>query len=164
MFLITNGPLLMNRFLFLVESKPVYYNLKFNYDKCHVICMNGIDDYNFKMVNLYILSKNVYISTEINGRIASAMDAISSVKTCWSFNYPLSWKLVVLESIVYSKLIYGLENLQLTTLIKRLDTFQQKYFRRILNIFPTFIDRSWTNSRVLEIASHHRPQITVSTV
>ena len=98
-------------------------------------------------------------------RIASAMDAITSVKKNWSSRCPISWKLAVLESIVYSRLTYGLETLQLNTNhLRRLDAFQQKCLRRILNIPPTFIDRTWSNSRVLEVASHHRPQATASAV
>ena len=35
----------------------------------------------------------------------------------------------------------------------RLDAFQIKCLRRALHIPPTFIDRQWTNAKVLEIAS-----------
>ena len=64
-----------------------------------------------------------------------------------------------------SKHFGGLEILQLNTNhLKRLDAFQQKYLRRILNIPPTFINRIWTNARVLEAVSKHRPQTTVSAI
>ena len=93
------------------------------------------------------------------------MDAISSVKTFWSSRCPVSWKLAVLKSIVYSRLTYGLETPQLNANhLKRLDAFQQKCLRRILNIPPIFIDRTWTNARVLEVASNHRPQTTVNAI
>ena len=93
------------------------------------------------------------------------MDAITSVKKNWSCRCPISWKLAVLESIVYSRLTYRVETLQLNTNhLSRLDACQQKCLRRILNIPPTFIDRTWSNSRVLEVACHHRPQATVSAV
>ena len=42
--------------------------------------------------------------------------------------------------------------------------FQQTCLRQILHIPPTFIDRTWTNSRVSETASHYRPQAKVSAV
>ena len=95
--LITNGPLIMSRFLSLVESESAYYDykLKFNHDKCHVICMNGNRRLQFQngqhLENVdhskylgCILSKDICVSTEISGRIASAMDATTSVKKNWS--------------------------------------------------------------------------------
>ena len=86
--LMTNGPLIMNRVLSLVESESAYFNLKSNHDKCHVICMNGNRRLQFqngqRLENVdhskylgCILSKNACVSTEIGGRIAPAMDAIS---------------------------------------------------------------------------------------
>ena len=69
------------------------------------------------------------------------------------------------ESIVDSRLTYGLETLQLNANhLKRLDAFQQKGLRRILKIPPAFVNRKWTNARVLEAASSLRPQRTVSAV
>ena len=93
------------------------------------------------------------------------MEAVTSLKKFWSCKCPTSWKLAVFESGVFSRLTYGLETLQLNSNhLKRLDAFQQKCLRRILNIPPTFIDRSWTNAKVLETASHYRPQKTVSEI
>ena len=47
--------------------------------------------------------------------------------------------------------MYGLENLQLTHAeMNKLDAFQMKSLRRILNVPPTFIDRTQTNQVVRE--------------
>ena len=97
-FLITNEPLVMNKFLFLIKSESAYYNLKSNHNKCHVICMNGNRRFKFqngqRLKNVdhskylgCMFSKNACISTEISGRTASVMDAISSVKIYWSSRY-----------------------------------------------------------------------------
>ena len=66
----------------------------------------------------------------------------------------LKWKLNVYNAVVVTKLIYGLETLQFTEAQGRvLDTFQQRGLRKILNIPPTYIDRSHTNADVLRIAN-----------
>ena len=67
---------------------------------------------------------------------------------------PESWKLQVLDAIIKSKLVYGLETIELTPVqCNRLNAFQNKCLRRALQIPPTFIDRGWTNEKVLELAS-----------
>ena len=55
------------------------------------------------------------------------------------------------NAIVRSKLLYGLEAIQLTqTEISKLNAFQNRSLRRILKIPPTFIDRSYSNQRMYE--------------
>ena len=55
----------------------------------------------------------------------------------------------VYDAIVRSKLLYGLECIQLTPVEQsKLDAFQMSGLRRILKIPPTHIDRTWTNERV----------------
>ena len=63
------------------------------------------------------------------------------------------WKLQVYNAIVVSKLTYGLETLQLTeALYKRLDAFQMRCLRKLMNIPSTYIDRSNTNEHVWKLA------------
>lgn len=58
---------------------------------------------------------------------------------------------------------YGLETLQLNkNHLNRLDAFQVKGLRRILEVPPTFIDRTWTNAKVLNVESQYRHQELVS--
>ena len=49
------------------------------------------------------------------------------------------------------QVVYGLETIQLTRREQdQIDALQLKMFRRVLNISPTDIDRSWTNQRVVD--------------
>ena len=67
----------------------------------------------------------------------------------------VKWKLRVYDSVIKSKLLYGLETIQLTgNEQSRLDAFQMKGYRRILGIPHTHIDRSWTNERVRRELEH----------
>ena len=72
-------------------------------------------------------------------------------------NTSVRWKLQVLNAIIRSKLLYGLECIQLTSSdISRLNAFQNKCLRRILNKPPTFIDRQVTNESIYtEIREQH---------
>ena len=50
-----------------------------------------------------------------------------------------------------TKLLYGLETIQLTRSEQNtLDAFQMKMLRRILRVPSTYIDREWTNQRVID--------------
>ena len=54
--------------------------------------------------------------------------------------------------ILRSKVLYGLECIQLTQPdLDKINSFQMKSLRRILKIPPTFIDRSYSNQRVLDV-------------
>ena len=70
----------------------------------------------------------------------------------------LKWKLRVYDSVIKSKLLYGLETIQLTSNEQsRLDAFQMKGYRRILGITPTYVNRDWTNERVKqELLNSHK--------
>ena len=73
-------------------------------------------------------------------------------------NTTIRWKLQVLNAIVRSKLLYGLERIQLTKAdISRLNAFQNKALRRILGKPPTFLDRQATSESIYrEIRDQHR--------
>ena len=63
----------------------------------------------------------------------------------------IKWKIRVFDSILKSKVLYGLECIELTTSDEdKINAFQLKGLRRILKIPPTFIDRSYTNQKVFE--------------
>ncbi len=63
-------------------------------------------------------------------------------------------EIMVYNSVSRSKLLYGLECLELTQAEQdKLDAFQIKGLRRILHTPPTHIDRSNTNDKVVEKAS-----------
>ena len=55
------------------------------------------------------------------------------------------------DSVILSKIIYGLETVQLNqSLLKKLDAFQLRQLRKIIGWQPTFIDRSKTNASAIE--------------
>ena len=68
----------------------------------------------------------------------------------------MSWKIQVFQSILRSKLLYGLETIQLNqSELHRLDAFQIKGYRKILHIPPTSVDRTMTNASVKELIQSH---------
>jgi hypothetical protein len=57
----------------------------------------------------------------------------------------------VFNAVLSTKLLYGLESMIAPVqALKRLDTFQLKGLRKILNIKTTFIDRTQTNNKIYE--------------
>jgi hypothetical protein len=64
------------------------------------------------------------------------------------------WKLIVFDSVIRAKLPYGLEGLQLTDArLKRIDSFQYKAIRKILGVPSTYIDRTFSNQKLLQLAN-----------
>ncbi len=93
--------------------------------------------------------------TEIANRIADATAVANKLKLFWNkAENDDKWKITVYNAVSRSKLLYGLECLELTQPEKdRLDAFQIKGLRRRLHIPPTHIDRSTTNEMVMEKAA-----------
>ena len=59
----------------------------------------------------------------------------------------------MLNAVIVSKLIYGLETIEPPAGVSNmLDTFQLKGFRNILEMKTTFIDRANTNQNVYQCA------------
>ena len=149
-----------------IEVESEYYNMRLNKDKCNYIARNKNNIIRFKDGSrlsaveqvTYLggnLNKRVSPKAEVDSRIAAATGQANKLKLFWKKSMSsLQWKVTVYNAIVCSKLLYGLETVQMTSALEsKLDAFQQKGLRRILNIPPTFIDRSWTNVRVREKAS-----------
>merc|ERR1711966_187028 len=69
-------------------------------------------------------------------------------------NCPTKFELGVFDAVIRAKLVYGLEAVQLPNhLINRLNTFQLKGLREILNMQTTFANRSNTNAKVFQTAN-----------
>ena len=73
-------------------------------------------------------------------------------------NTTIRWQLQVLNAVIRSKLLYGLECIQLTKAeISRRNAFQNQALRRIVGKPPTFLDRQATNETIYrEIRNQHR--------
>ncbi len=92
---------------------------------------------------------------ELNKRIASTMQTLKRLHIHWRHsNCPMRKKLITADAVIRSKLLYGLDSLQLNEpQLKRLDTFQLNILRKILRLKTTYIDRENTNEKVFEIAN-----------
>ena len=99
-----------------------------------------------------ILIEDFNNTAEIHNRISDCTNTANKLKLFWNkANTEISWKLQVFNAIIRSKLLYGLETIQLTNAEKnRINAFHIKCLRRILKIPPTFEDKLWTNDRVIE--------------
>jgi len=141
--------------------------MKLNYDKCINLTLNRVQS-NIKYENGDLVPrkpKATYLGTlltdtndihaEISNRMADCTTTANKLKLFWNkANTTIKWKLQVYDAIIRSKLLYGLETMQLTQNEKaRINAHQIKGIRRILGIPPTHIDRSWTNELVLKKAN-----------
>lgn len=89
-------------------------------------------------------------SPEISSRISKALTALRALGVFFRNSSPVKFKLQVYNSVVNAILIYSLETNNISvTEAKRLNAFQIKCFRRVLGVPQTFIDKSWTNEKVI---------------
>ena len=64
------------------------------------------------------------------------------------------WQLSVFDAIICSKLLYGSETIHLTqAMYKRINHFQYRSLRRILEVPPTFISRADAKKKLLRAAT-----------
>ena len=155
----------INKLLHTIQRESTYYNMKLNMDKCVNLTLNQ-NQSSIKYVDgttvprkaeaTYlgtILSEKVDNHREINNRIAAAMRVCHKLKLFWNkANTTVRWKVRVFDAILKSRILYGLECIQLTSQdISKLNAFQMKGLRRILKIPPTFVDRTATNQHVLDV-------------
>ena len=64
------------------------------------------------------------------------------------------WKLIVFDAIICSKVLYGSETIHLTqAMYKRINSFQYRSLRRILDVPSTFISRADAKKKLLQAAT-----------
>ena len=155
----------INKLLHEIQRESDYYNLTLNYDKCINLTLHQRQssikflDGTFvprKREATYLgtlLSDSLNSHREVSNRLAAALATCNRMKLFWDkANTTTRWKLRVFDSILCSKVLYGLECIQLTQPdIDKINSFQMKSLRRILKIPPTFLDRSYPNQRVMDI-------------
>ena len=92
------------------------------------------------------------IRTEISNRMQAATQTWQKLNMFWkSTSCTTAWKINVYNAVVKAKLIYGLESVHLTKeLEQRINAFQLRGFRKILNLTTTFVDRAHTNQYVYQ--------------
>lgn len=138
-----------------IQVESTYYNMRLNLDKCINITSNqkktSVKFQDGKMVPREAKAK--YLGTilsddndnhaELNNRIADCSATANRMKIFWGkANTTIKWKLQVYDAIIRSKLLHGLECIQLTQRDQdRINTHQMKGIRRILGVPPTHISK-----------------------
>ena len=155
----------INKLLHEIQSESDYYNMRLNYDKCINLTLNQKQS-SIKYIDgtpvprkhhatyfRTLLTDDVNNHREVQNRIADARSTCNRLKLFWNkAQNTIQWKIRVFESILKSKILYGLECIQLTASdVSKINSFQTKGIRRILKIPPTHIDRTYTNQKVLDI-------------
>ena len=134
------------------------YNMALNLDKCVNLTVNRTpSSIKFPDGSAVNIKRNIWalhwVTASITAgkcsndltRTGQASATASQLQLFWNkARTSIKWKL-------YSKLLYGLEVVQLSQSEQnRIDAFQMKIARRILRVPPTHIDRSWTNPKVID--------------
>ena len=153
----------INKLLHLIQAESQKYNLRLNLEKCVNLTINQHQSSVKFLDGSYVPRKEqtAYLGAtltvavdnrrEVLKKIGEATGIANQLKLLWSkARTTKTWKLRVLTSAVFNKLSYGLETIQLTKAEQsRIDTFQMKMLRRVLQVPPTHVDREWTNLKVI---------------
>ena len=153
----------INKLLHEVQVESQKYNLQLNLDKCVNLTINQHQSSVKFLDGSYVPPKQqtVYLGAtltdavdnrrEILKKIGEANSIANRLKLFWSkARTTKRWKLKVLNSVIFGKLLYGLETIQLTRAEQdRVDEFQMKMLRRVLQVPPTPVNRDWTNQKVI---------------
>ena len=104
----------------------------------------------------YTLNSKIYADREVRDKTADTKATWLKLQIYWkaNSNNSLEWKLNAFNSVIKSKLLYGLETVHLTkSLVRKLAAFQLRGIRKISNMLTTYIDRSNTNIVVIQKAN-----------
>ena len=165
-FIVARSRKSANDYLNLIEEDSAYLHLKLNHSKCCYIAYNCHGVLRFRNgermkcaeETTYLgasITKIVDPKNEIRKRISATMAVLKKLDIFWlRANCNKKWKLLVYNSVIVSKLLYGLESLEPTDATgKLLNTFQLKGLRKILRLHTTFIQRQNTNEYVYRRAN-----------
>ena len=140
----------INKLLHAIQKESEYYNLQLNYDKCINLTMHQHQS-SIKFLDGSLVPRKkeaIYLGTllsdsvdnhrEICNRLAAASATCHRLKLFWDKAHTsVRWKIRVFDSILRSKILYGLECIQLTQSdMAKLNAFQMKGLRRILKFPP----------------------------
>ena len=159
----------VNVLLHAIEKHSAYFGLTLNYGRCVNLTANQKQSSvrfspSGPAQGKLVPRKNsaTYLGTllpdtfdnraEVSNRIGDCIATCNRLKLFWNkANTSIKWKIQVFNAIVRSKLLYGLECVQLTNAeLSTLNAFQNRSLRRILHIPPTFIDREQTNASMYD--------------
>ena len=93
---------------------------------------------------------------EVIRRIGAVHATIKQLHPLWAQACTsVNWRLRVFEAVINSKILYGLESIQLTLAEQnRLDALQMNMLRKILRVPTIFVNREWTNQKVIDTLEH----------
>ena len=136
----------INKLLHQIQVESGKYNMKLNLDQCINMTINRAQS-SIKFMDGNLVprkSQAVYLGAsltdsvdnhkEVIKRIGEATAIAKKLNFFWTkARTSIKWKLQVLNSIVFSKLLYGPETIQLIQSEQnKLDAFQMKLLRRVL--------------------------------
>jgi len=137
-----------------------------NLKKCEVVQLNSSEDIRFRNGVVVpphdevkylgcMLNEKGDPQKEVNKRLSETIVTWRRLADFWKHsNCSCKTKLQVYDAVVRTKLMYGLETLQLNESIKKkLDAFQLRGLRQILKLPTTYMDRQYTNEFVYEEAN-----------
>ena len=132
----------MNRLLHAIEKESSYYGLKLNQDKYCVLSLNGNSRVHFLHGSLVpltdkiiyfggILTSHISVASKIANRISARMATWKNMDIFWKHaQCTVKNKLQVFNSVIKSKLLYGLKTLEIpSTQMLRLEAFHLKGLR-----------------------------------
>jgi len=163
--LIGDNAKILNLLIAAIEKHSERYGMKLNKNKCVHISMNckakikfsdgkemkSADEATYLGSNM---SKKHLTRREIEARISSALNTAKKLNIFFKkTKCSEAWKLQVYNAVIISRLLYGIESLELTDSLKtRLDAFQIRGLRHILGIEHSFWSRV-TNKEIIEKAN-----------
>ena len=153
----------MNQFIQRIETVGAEYGLKLNKNKCELLTtelnpnIHFADNTKVKRSDevKYLgcqLNQKGDTSKEIGKRIANAYNTLQKLQTLWKrSNCPITYKIIALDAIVRSKLIYGTDSMQLNEPdLKKMEKFHLQAMRKLLNWDTTFINRENKNEKIYQ--------------
>ena len=153
----------MNKYINKIEEVGLEYGMKLNKGKCELLTTEKNPNIHFKDgVKIKKMNEVKYLgcqlnqtgdaSKEIGKRITNGRITLQRLQICWKrSNCPISYKVVALDAVVRSKLLYGTDSLQLNAPeLKKLELFHLQAMRKLLNWDTTFINRENTNDKIYE--------------
>ena len=156
----------INRTLANIEREGAKYGMKLNRQKCEVMHTGNVADVHFadgvaiqrKTEVKYLgcmINDQADVRKEVSSRIATCMITLKKLDFFWRHSdCPERFKLLALDAVLRSKLLYGLESAELgSALLNKLDAFQLKGLRKILKLKTTSVNRSNTNKVVMDLAN-----------
>ena len=165
--LLTDTAKQMTHLLALIIQHSEPYNLTLNKPKCQLLVTNDVGSpVHFpdsspvsKHDQIKYLGATFSATVDVNAilrqKITDASANMRLLQPLWADTHiSVSWKLVVYNAVIRTKVFYTLETLALTEgQQSKLDTLYFRGLRRILKKKSTFIDRYWTHARLLRLAN-----------